>query len=118
MSQSNEGVKSIIASEAIGRRIRVKLNTSGQVAIAGAGEEAIGTVTRSIASGGLATVKLDSASGTHEVTASGTVTAKDNLYSAAAGAMANTINGRRQGIALESTTTGLPVEMMPTGVNS
>jgi hypothetical protein len=117
--KNDSGFLSLTASEAIGIHIRVKLS-SGQAAIAGSGEESIGTCEQSVASGGQARVKLDNASGTQIVTASGSVTSGGSCWQAGSGAVSATIAGRRIGISVETatTTTGNYFEMLPVGVNS
>ena len=121
MSQQNDnGLISLVASAAIGQFIRVKLS-SGQAAIAGAGEESIGTTQQSVASGGIVRVKLDNAPGTQMVTsAAATVASGGNCYQAASGYVASTISGRRIGINITTATSvsGAKFEMLPVGVNS
>jgi len=119
-TQNDNGMKTYTTSEAIGQYIRVKLS-SGLAAIAGAGEESIGTTQQSVASGSPVTVKLDNAPGTQiVVSAAATVASGGNCYQAASGTIASTINGRRVGIntgTATSTSAGW-FEMLPTGVNS
>jgi len=118
MATANDnGFLTIQAHEALGKHIRVKLS-SGKAAIAGAGQESIGTTVQSVASGGQATVKLDTAPGTHIVTAAGTITSGTNLYQAASGQVSGTISGRRIGIALTAGSAAARMEMLPVGVNS
>lgn len=117
MAVSNKGTKAFVAGEDLARARRVKIS-SATVVYADAGEEAIGTTTKTVDSGSAAPVKLDAAGGSVEVTASGAISEGGNLYAAADGKMSATISGRRQGIALEAASDGGVFEMMPTGVNS
>lgn len=116
-TKNDVGKVTLVAAAAIGNAIRVKLS-SGQAAIAGAGEESIGVTEQSVASGGVVVVKLDNASGTQIVTASGTITVDADVYQAAAGDVSATLSGNRIGVALEATTDALTFEMLPMGVTS
>jgi len=115
MPQSNNGRKGFVAGTALSRGVRVKIS-SDTVIVSGAGEEGIGTTTESSAISDFVNVRLDSHS--VEATASGAITQGANCYGAAAGAVSATLNGRRQGIALEAAADGALFEMMPVGVNS
>ena len=117
MTQYNIGIKGYAAGEDLIVNRRVKLS-SGTVVYADAGEEAIGTVQKATDSGSIAPVALDSAAGSVEVTASGSITEQCDLYAANDGKMSATISGRRQGIALEAASDGADFEMMPAGVDS
>jgi hypothetical protein len=117
MSQMNrDASKGFVTSEAIGRAIRVKLESAGTVAIAGAGVEGIGTSYDAAASGGNITVELDHKS--VEATASGAITIANPCYAAASGKVSATVSGRRIGIALASVTDGNKFEMMLAGAAS
>lgn len=116
MPQSNDGIKGYVAAAALTRGQRVKLS-SGQAAVAGAGEEGIGTARQSCDSGSHASILLDHP--TREMIAAGAISAGANVYAAATGRVSATISGRRQGIALEAATTaGDYLEVMVAGVNS
>jgi len=108
-------MKGYVTSEAITRGDRITLS-SGNAAVAGAGEEGIGTARNSADSGDTCTVILDHRS--VEVVASGTIAAGGDCYAAASGAVSATISGRRIGIALEAGTDTNYFEMMLAGVNS
>ncbi|MGE3175852.1 MAG: hypothetical protein AB7O32_00165 [Vicinamibacterales bacterium] len=62
-------IASFVTAEAIDPGIRVKLNSSNQVAIAGAGEMEIGINLEPVASGGVASVQLNKQGGTVSVVA-------------------------------------------------
>jgi len=115
MSQSNEGRKALTLGEDLNINQRVKFS-GGNVVATGAGEEGFGFMTESGSSGEVRNVRLDN----HTVVAlaSGSVSQGDNLYGAASGALATTISGRRQAIAMEAATDGQEMEVMPVGVNS
>lgn len=81
---NNTGFKSLIASEAIAEGQRLKIS-SGQWAVAGATDKAVGVATHAAASGAACTCKLWSAPGTFLVRASGAVTAGAQLYPTASG---------------------------------
>lgn len=113
--QSNDGRKAFTAGAALNRAVRVQFS-GGNVIVATAGVEGIGTTLESQNSGESVNVRLDNHS--VEVTASGAIAQGGNCYGAAAGAVSATISGRRVGIALEAGTDGNIFEMMPIGVNS
>lgn len=113
MASNDTGFLSLTTNAAIGQNIRIKLVT-GLAAIAGSGEEAIGTSVTSAASGAKITVKLDNAAGTHEVIAAGAVTINDIVYSAASGRVGTSAVGSRQGVALVAASgAAVAFEMLP-----
>lgn len=113
MGSNDTGFLTLVAAAATGQNIRVKL-VAGEAAIAGAGEEAIGTTVNSAVLGGNITVKLDNAPGTQEVTAAGAVTISDIVYSAASGRVGTTATGSRQGIAITGASgAGVAFELLP-----
>lgn len=118
MATENEiGKKAFTAGSALEAYRRVKLNSSGQVVYAGAGEEGIGyTYDGPIASGDHVTVKLDGFAGTRKVVCAAAVTAGARLYGAASGKVDDAFDGRGPcvGIALEAGSADLSViEMQP-----
>jgi hypothetical protein len=117
MSQANrDGCKGFVTSAAIGRAIRVTLESAGTVAIAGVGAEGIGTSYDAAASGDTISVILDNKS--VEATASGAITIANPCYAAAAGKVSATVSGRRIGIALQTVADGNKFEMMLAGAAS
>ncbi|HUS38920.1 MAG TPA: hypothetical protein VMX74_05695 [Pirellulales bacterium] len=110
MPQRNAGTKAFNTSAAIARGIRVTLAAAGTVSAAGAGVEGIGTSRAAAASGEALSVYLDNKS--VEATASGAITAGNDCFPAASGAVSATVAGRRVGIALETVATGNLFEMM------
>lgn len=97
-NQTDSGKKCFVAAEAIGQNIRVKLNSSEQIAIAGAGEAGIGTMEDSVASGDVGTVRLWSHPGTRTVVAAASVAINTEVYFAAAGKFSGTVSGPKAGL--------------------
>lgn len=117
MSQINEGpTKTFTAGAAIGKHILVKLS-SGKLAVAGLGEEFLGTLEdASFADGDLRAVRLRSAQGTLKAVASGAFSAGAVVYGRAAGKVddISTTSAIRLGIALEAATAANDiVEVLP-----
>lgn len=85
-AQTSPGpIVSFVAAEAIGESVRVKLNSSNQVAIAGAGEIGIGVNTDAVASGAMASVRLNQQACTVSVKAAGAFAVGAFLVGVAAG---------------------------------
>jgi hypothetical protein len=113
MGSNDTGFLTLVAAAATGQNIRVKL-VAGEAAIAGSGDEAIGSTVTSAALGKNITVKLDNASGTQEVTAAGAVTVSSIVYSAANGQVGTSAVGSRQGIAITAASgQGVTFELLP-----
>jgi len=102
----NDGIKTFLAGEALGEKIRVKIQDATvtdppQVVAAGAGEQHIGITEYSVSSGDPVSVKLRNCSGTHEVQASKSITKGTVIYGSASGKVSDAAVGSAIGIALE-----------------
>lgn len=118
MSQQTEKpLITLVAAAAIGAYIRVKLNGSGQAAIAGLNEPAIGITQRSVASGEQVSVRLLSDSGTFKMTAGAAVAQYALVFGIANGKVDDPATGDiggALGIALEAATAdGDVIEVLP-----
>jgi len=87
MASINEsGYKTFTATAvALAKNVRVLLDSSGTISVAGVSDEWIGTTVEDIAASGTGTVRLRNAPGTHFFTASAAVTRGAKLYAAASG---------------------------------
>ena len=93
------------ASGALAIHLRVKDNGSSLLALAGTGEEALGTLTQAaLAANDKVAVLLASAQGTRKVVAAGAISAGAKLYPAASGQVNDVPLGKQIGIALEAAT--------------
>lgn len=104
MSQENIGTKTYRAAEALAAYRRVKLDASGDVVYADAGEAFIGVTTQAVADGELVAVALRSASRTYKAVAAEAFALGAVLYGANDGKVQDTANGTAQGSALEAAT--------------
>lgn len=104
MSQESLGPKAFVAGEALEAYRRVKLNSSGRVVYADAGEEFIGFTTNKVASGELVSVALRSAARTYKAVAAEAFALGATLYGANDGKVQDTASGSAQAIALEAAT--------------
>lgn len=94
--------RSFIAAAAIAAAIRVKVDSSGNAAVAGATDAAIGTTEHAVASGDPVTVKLYAP--TLLATASEAITRGNQVYPAASGKIAATGTTALNLVALEAAT--------------
>lgn len=103
------------ASAAIAPNLRVKLDTNGQLAAAGAAERSIGVLERrALAANELVAVRTRNAPGTRKMVAAGAITARNYVYGAASGKVDDIPNGNLEGIALEAATAdGDVIEVLP-----
>lgn len=93
--------RTFTASGAIGKHLRVALNGSGELALAGAQEDGVGvTEAAAFAQGEAVAVRLPSAEGTVEMTASAAVSRGDYVYGAAGGKVSSSPSGAFIGVAL------------------
>jgi hypothetical protein len=101
---------SFIAGETIAPYQRVYLSAANTVKLAGTGNYSIGSALGNAATGEPVSIALDGPGNQLGIT-SGTVTVGDNVYQAASGAITSNrlISGIKLGIALQTSTTGLPV---------
>ena len=83
-TENSTGFKALVAAAAITQGQRLKIS-SGQWAVAGATDAALGVAIADFASGENATAKLFSAPGTFLMKASGAITAGAQLYPTASG---------------------------------
>jgi len=119
MSQQTEhGVKTFTAGEALAQYRRVKLSSNGTtVAYAGADEPAIGITQAAAASGAMVAVRLLNDRGTFKMTAGGAITALLPVYGLASGKIDDAVSGSpgvAVGIALEAATAdGDVIEVLP-----
>ena len=114
MSQYVEtAVRGDTAAGAIGKYLRVK--TPGAVAVAGALDQAFGTMDRECLGAGPCSVRLRTAQGTRKMVANTAITAGNPVYGAAAGKVSSVANENQVGIALETVTAdGDVIEVMST----
>ncbi|MCW8129617.1 MAG: DUF2190 family protein [Planctomycetota bacterium] len=119
MSQQTEApVISLEAAEAIGQYLRVKLNSSGKAALAGAGEPAIGISQVAAAQGAQVSVRLLNGPGTFKMVANAAIAALAVVYGVASGKIDDTTGagnpGHGIGLALEAATAqGDVIEVLP-----
>jgi hypothetical protein len=85
MASQNSGLKAFQAAEDIGAYVRVKLDSSGYIAIAGDDDGWIGTTEAEGDSGHFITVRLRNVPGTRKMVAGGAITALNRVYGAASG---------------------------------
>ncbi len=113
MAQSTNQFYTLIAGEALGDRVRVKLS-SGKAVKAGAADRYVGiTQGTAAADGDEIAVRLRNGLGTVEVTAAGAITAGNTCYDAANGKVAGS-GTQIFGIALEAATAdGDQIEVLP-----
>ncbi len=108
MSQFVDGnTKAFRCSEAIPLYSRVKIASTGLIAVAGLAEKDLGTaVTAGFASGDLVTVRLRTAAGTHKMIAKEAIAIGASLYTEAAGKVQDTAETTafQVGTALEAAT--------------
>lgn len=104
MSQECMDIKTFTAGAALEAYRRVKLDGSGNVIYAGAGEECIGVTTDKVASGNMVAVALRSSGRSFKAVAAGAVTAGAVIYGAANGKVDDAASGTAQGTALEAAT--------------
>lgn len=106
MTTSNEtGLKTFQATAAaLAQAVRVQVNSSGLMLVAGATDPAIGVTTEAVAASGYGTVKLFSAPGTFLVTAGAAITRGAVLYPLAAGKVDDTGTTAMGLVALEAAT--------------
>jgi len=98
-----EQLRDYTAGEALAKRRLVKLSES-TIIYTDAGEEFIGVTEYAIASGASGAVRGKHESASHEVTASGAITAGKPIYPAADGKVSMTPAGKSIGFALEAAT--------------
>lgn len=108
--------RTFVAAAAMAACLRVALNASGQVALAGAEEIDIGTTEqRALSALDSVSVALNNAEGTRYMTASAAITALAQVYGAASGKISATPNGNPIGYALEAASgDGSVIEVFPT----
>lgn len=114
MSQSVEtNTKTLNAASAVGQFLRVKVNSSGLFALAGATDSAVGVnILEVFAANDRLTAKLRTGAGTVKMVASGAITRGNVVYAAASGKIAAS-GSIVEGVALEtSTTDGDIIEVM------
>lgn len=109
-----EGYGSYTTAEAIGPYIRVKLDSSGYVAIAGAGEIGIGITEDYAASGDVVKVRLFTDDGTFCHTAGAAVTKGSPVYAGAAGKCTGVAGNGYLGISRETGVSGDRIEIVQT----
>lgn len=80
--------------------LRMKINSSGEAAIAGAGEDDVGVAASGYSAAEYGTVRLRKSSGTTVMIASGAISVGASVYPAASGKVSATKIGRRRGICL------------------
>lgn len=118
MAQNDTGFRTFpVGASALTQGQRVALASGLAVAAGNTNASGIGVATSDAAASGLVTVKLNTASGTHEMKAGGTIAAGAAVYPAAAGAVSTTVAGNQIGIALESAVSGDIFEVL-LGVNA
>ena len=107
MAQNDSGFKAFtVGATAISAGARVQLSSGVLVAAAAANGSSIGVAIADGPIGGTVTVKLNNASGTHDMLAGGAITAGSPVYPAASGKVLATATSSNNaiGIALEDTT--------------
>lgn len=82
---NDSGYLTLVAAEAITIHQRIKIDSSGTAAVAGADDKAIGVATDNVASGNNVAIKLFTSSGTHICVASAQVLVGADVYGAASG---------------------------------
>lgn len=114
MAETNDGIRTFTAGEALEAHRRVKLTAANTVSYADAGEAHIGITTDGCASGDLVSVKLKNHPGTVKVTAAGAITVNADVYGAADGKVSTTLSGAVVFIALAAASgDGSVIEAMP-----
>lgn len=95
MSQFVDGnTKTFLASGALAQYARVKLDSNGALALAGATDKEIGTATReAFAAGDPIAVKLRSAAGTHKMIAEDAISVNDAVFTTASGKVGDSATG-------------------------
>jgi hypothetical protein len=102
-TENTTGYKSLVAAAAFTQGLRAKIS-SGQWAVAGATDKAVGVAQHACASGGVLTVKLLNAPGTFILQVSGAVTAGAQLYPTASGCVDDAGTTALTLVALEAAT--------------
>lgn len=101
------------AAAAVGKHLRVKINSSGQWALAGAGDDWDGTTTQAVfASLDPLAVRLRNVPGTDFGVLAGTCTKGNLVYGAASGKISETPNGPAVGKVFDTGVDGDIVEVM------
>ncbi|MFA5378151.1 MAG: capsid cement protein [Dehalococcoidia bacterium] len=105
----NEGVRTFTASGAVTAHSRVKIasgttTTPPQVALAGLGEQHVGTCEYAAADGDIVSVKLRNYNGTVEAIAASSISIGATIYGATGGKVASTSSGTSIGFAIEAAT--------------
>ena len=115
--QTMEATISLQAASALAIYRRVKLDSSGYAAYAGAGEPAIGITQAAAASGEQVAVRLLNGAGTFKMTAGAAITALKPVYGLASGKIDDAVTAALRhccGIALEAATAdGDVIEVLP-----
>lgn len=120
----SEGPITFTAYGALGEKLRVKIKsgtttTPPQVELAGAGEQHIGTTEFAVADGGQVSVKLRTASGSHEMIAADSFAVGAVVYGAASGKISDNSSGSAIGTAKAAASgVGSVVEILPFNVLS
>lgn len=109
-----DGVVSLTAAAAIGPFIRVKLDSSGYAAIAGAGELGVAVAMEYVASGAVGKFRLLNDVGTHVMEAGAAVTAGSVVYAAASGKITGTAGSGILGYAKQTGVSGDRIEIFRT----
>lgn len=110
--------KTFTTAAAIDQHLRVKLDSTGKVSLAGIADKDIGTLEQeSFADGDVRAVRLSSAVGTRKCVAAAAITRGARVFTAAAGKVSNTAATAFQyGTALEAAAADLDViEVLHTG---
>lgn len=116
MAVSNDGIKTFVAASALVRGRAVTINSSGQAAYTGVGEDADGIVQRDTASGGDAPVKLKYSNGSMELMMVTAVAVGGLIWSAASGKGSGTAavgNPQWKAISQAATADGDLIEVVP-----
>lgn len=104
--------KTFLAGEALESDRLVKLNSSGAIVYADAGDDWIGATTMAIPNAEYVAVRLRNKEGTIELVAAGTISKAANVFGTADGKISATPNGKRIGIALAAATAGAVIEVL------
>lgn len=114
MADTNNGIMTFVAAEALVRGRSVTINSSGNAALTAVGGVSHGVVLRDTASGGDVPVRLHNHPGTTELMVSGATVTGSPVYAAASGKGSATAVGRPQWVALETATTdGDVISVLP-----
>ena len=100
---TESGKKTLTAGEALATRRRVKLSGS-TIVYADAGQHSIGVTEYAIPNGQSGAIRMTNDAGTHEMTASGAISASAAFYGAADGKISATPSGPILGYAIEAST--------------